>query len=74
MTAKLDSRYSALVEVSICPHINFSAHWFWGFTYQVWYVHRYKLVGQLWPRNSHMQCLYQWNTSSWDTVCTGQAR
>ena len=29
MTAKLDSRYSALVEVSICPHINFNAHGFW---------------------------------------------
>ncbi|CAL5039020.1 unnamed protein product [Urochloa decumbens] len=30
MTAKLDSRYSALVEVSICMHINFSEHQFWG--------------------------------------------
>lgn len=73
MTAKLDRRYSALVEVPICTQILFYVD-FRVFTYQVWCLYRYKLVARLWQRSNHTQCWYQWSTFSWDMDCTGQAR
>ena len=69
-TAKLDRRYSALVEVSICLHLSFLDKLIFRFTCQVWYLHRCKLVDPLW-RIGVVTCdAYQRSTSSWDMACT----
>ena len=70
-TAKLDRRYSALVEVSICLHLSFLDKLIFRFTCQVSYPHRCKLVDLLCRIGGVATCdAYQWSTSSWDMACT----